>query len=401
MRGKRIGLITNQTGVDSQGRRTIDVLDHAQGVKLVRLFSPEHGMAGRADAAVKNATDSATGLPIYSLYGETRRPTDEMLKDLDALVFDIQDAGVRFYTYITTMGYAMEEAARRGTAFYVLDRPNPLGGEVIEGPMLDRDRLTFTGYFPMPVRYAMTMGELARMFNAENKIGAILHVIPMTNWRRNEAYDETGLRWIPPSPNLRTLEQAFLYPGIEILQEGGVSVGRGTDTPFEIVGAPWIRGTDLAAELNRRAIPGVKFSTAIFTPTEGVYLGKYCQGVSIAITNRDSLRSLRMGLEIADALHRMYAKEFHLEKIILLHGSQATVDALARGDAPAEIIRGWAPELEKFGAIREKYLLYDGRESQRNASSLTPPQQGSISGGSVAPIAVKDQAEKNQREPNR
>jgi uncharacterized protein YbbC (DUF1343 family) len=372
LRGKRIGLITNQTGVDSQGRRTIDVLAHAEGVKLVRLFSPEHGIAGRADAAVGNAKDAATGLPIYSLYGETRRPTDEMLRDLDALVFDIQDAGVRFYTYITTMGYSMEEAAKRGIAFYVLDRPNPLGGEVIEGPMLDRDRLTFTGFFPLPVRYAITMGELARMFNAENKIGADLHVIPMKHWRRSETYDETGLRWIMPSPNLRTLEEAFLYPGIEILQEGGVSVGRGTDTPFEIVGAPWIRGADLAVELNRRGISGVKFSTTIFTPNEGIYSGEYCQGVSIAITNRDLYRSMRAGLEIADALHRMYSKEFHLEKIILLLGSQATVGALARGESPAEIVRGWGAELEKFRAMREKYLLYDGVESRRDASLLAP-----------------------------
>jgi uncharacterized protein YbbC (DUF1343 family) len=196
----------------------------------------------------------------------------------------------------------------------------------------------------------------------------------MKHWRRSETYDETGLRWVPPSPNLRTLEEAFLYPGIEILQEGGVSVGRGTDTPFQIVGAPWIRGADLAAELNRRAIPSVKFSTAIFTPDEGIYSGQYCQGASIAITNRDSPRPTRVGLEIADVLHRMYPKEFHLEKIILLLGSRATIDALARGDAPAEIIRSWEPELEKFRAIREKYLLYDGGESQRNASSLTPPR---------------------------
>ena len=247
----------------------------------------------------------------------------------------------------------------------------------------------------------MTIGELARMFNAENKIGADLHVIAMKDWGRSETYDETGLRWIPPSPNLRTLEEAFLYPGIEILQAGGVSVGRGTDTPFEIVGAPWIHAADLAAELNRRAIPGSKFSTAIFTPNEGIYTGQYCQGVSIAITNRDSLRSMRVGLEIADALHRMYPKEFHLEKIILLLGSQATIGALVRGDSPARIVRGWTPELEKFWAIREKYLLYDGGEHQRNPSSLTPTKRELISGGSVAPMAVENQAEKNQREPNR
>src|SRR5271168_4546386 len=202
LRDKRVGLITNQTGVDSKGRRTIDVLAHAEGVKLVAIFSPEHGVAGRVeDTSVANVTDSATGLPVYSLYGETRRPTGEMLANVDVLVFDIQDAGVRFYTYITTMAYAMEEAAKRHVAFFVLDRPNPLGGEVIEGPMLDRDRLSFVAYFPMPVRYAMTLGELAQMFNAENKIGADLHVIAMEDWHRSEIFADTGLQWIPPSPN--------------------------------------------------------------------------------------------------------------------------------------------------------------------------------------------------------
>ena len=362
LRGKRVGLITNQTGVDSRGRRTIDVLAHAEGVKLVRLFSPEHGIAGRADAAIPNARDTATGLPIYSLYGETRRPTDEMLKDLDALVFDIQDAGVRFYTYVTTMGYAMEEVAKRGIAFYVLDRPNPLGGEVIEGSMLDNDRLSFTGYFPLPVRYAMTMGELAGMFKAENKIGADLHVIAMKYWQRSETYDQTGLKWIPPSPNLRTLDEAFLYPGIEILQAGGVSVGRGTDTPFEIVGAPWIQASELAADLNGRSILGVKFSVTLFTPDGGNFRGQYCQGVKIAISNREALRPMRVGLEIADALHRLYPKSFELEKIVLLLGSKSTVERLALGDSPEAVIRDWTPDLDKFRAVREKYLLYDGND---------------------------------------
>jgi uncharacterized protein YbbC (DUF1343 family) len=260
LRGKRIGLITNQTGVDSQGHRTIDVLKSAPGIKLVALFSPEHGIAGRADSSVSNTTDAATGLAVYSLYGATRRPTPEMLANLDALVFDIQDAGVRFYTFTTTMAYCMEEAAKAHVAFYVLDRPNPLGGDIIEGPMLDPDKTSFTAYFPMPVRYAMTMGELAKMFNAENKIGANLDVIALKNWKRSEPYNQAGLPWISPSPNLRSLTEAFLYPGIEILQAGGVSVGRGTDTPFELLGAPWIDGDKLAAELTRRKIPGVDFS---------------------------------------------------------------------------------------------------------------------------------------------
>ncbi len=358
LRGKRIGLITNQTGVDSQGRRTIDILTHAPGVRLVALFSPEHGISGSADAAIANATDTATGLPIFSLYGETRRPTDDMLRGIDVLVFDIQDVGVRFYTYVTTMAYCMEEAAKRHITFIVLDRPDPLGGEAIEGPMLDPGRTSFVGYFPMPVRYAMTIGELARMFNAENKIGADLHVVEMKGWRRRETYDQTGLARIPPSPNLRTLDASFLYPGIEILQAAGVSVGRGMDTPFEILGAPWIHADVLGTDLNRRNIPGVSFAPADFTPEDGLYKGEACHGARITITDRAALHSMRMGLEIADALHRLYPDKFQLEKIIALLGSQATLEGLERGDPPARIVTGWADGLSQFRRTRARYLLY-------------------------------------------
>ena len=358
LRGKRVGLITNQTGVDSAGRRTIDLLAHAEGVKLVALFSPEHGIRGRMDAAVPNDTDATTGLRIYSLYGATRRPSPEMLANLDALVFDIQDAGVRFYTFITTMGYCMEAAAKRHIAFFVLDRPDPLGGEIIEGPMLGRDKLSFVGYFPMPVRYAMTLGELARMFNAENHMGADLHVVAMKDWRRIEFYDQTGLAWISPSPNLRTPREDFPYPGIEILQSADVSVGRGTDTPFEHFGAPWIHSADLVAELDRRKIPGVSFAATEFTPTDGLYKGEACRGVSLAVTNRDSFRSMRMGLEIIAVLHHLYPNDFQIAKAIDLLGSQSTVDQLERGDDPRRIIAGWSAKLDEFRAMRRKYLLY-------------------------------------------
>lgn len=358
LRGKRVGLITNQTGMDSKGQRTIDVLAKAQGVKLVALFSPEHGIAGRADAKVPSSTDSPTGLPIYSLFGDTLRPTDEMLGGLDALVFDIQDAGVRFYTFTTTMAYSMEEAAKRHIPFYVLDRPNPLGGEEIEGPMLDRDRLSFVGYFPMPVRYAMTLGELAQMFNAENKIGADLHVVAMKNWHRRDTFEATGLTWIAPSPNLRSLNAALLYPGIEILQAGGVSVGRGTDTPFEVFGAPWINGVELAADLNRRFVPGVRFVPTRFTPRDGLYKDELCQGISLIITDRASLDSMLMGLEIAAALWKRYPDRFALDKTVELIGSQATIERLKKGDAPRRIISDWADELEAFRKMRAKYLIY-------------------------------------------
>jgi len=355
--GKRVGLVTNQTGVDSEGRRTIDVLTD-NGVKLVAIFSPEHGIAGDVDAKVADSVDSKTHVPIYSLYGATRRPSDEMLKGIDVLIFDIQDAGVRFYTYLTTMGYCLEAAAKHHIQFVVFDRPDPLGGAIIEGPVLDPSRTSFTGYFSMPVRYAMTMGELAKMFNAENHIGADLHVVTMRNWRRSLIYNHTWLKWIPPSPNLRTPGEALFYPGLEILQAGGVSVGRGTDAPFQEVGAPWIQADDLAAELWPREIPGVRFVTLEFTPSDGLYRDEACQGVKVTLTDIDIFRSMRLGLEIADVLHRMYPNNFHLDKINELLGSQSTIDRLARGDRPADIVKGWSAELDKFRKMREKYLLY-------------------------------------------
>ena len=358
LRGKQVGLITNQTSVDREGRRSIDLLAHADGVQLVALFSPEHGISGRAEERVASSTDAATSLPVFSLYGETLRPTDQMLRGVDALVFDIQDAGVRFYTYITTMAYAMEEAAKRKIAFYVLDRPNPLGGEVLEGPMLDRDRLSFVGYFPMPVRYAMTLGELAQMFNAENRIGCDLHVIAMANWRRRDLFEAAGLPWIPPSPNLRSLNATLLYPGLEILQNAGVSVGRGTEKPFELFGAPWIRATELARYLNRRGVPGVRFVPTRFTPRAGLHKDQVCEGVAIVITRRASLRSMRMGLEISAALARLYPDRFDVESLLPLLGSAAAIARLKKGDAPAAIVAGWADDLEFFKKMRAKYLLY-------------------------------------------
>lgn len=356
--GKRVGLITNQTGIDGNGRSTIDLLAHARGVRLVALFSPEHGIRGTEDERIPSTTDAATGLPIYSLYGETLRPTDTMLANLDVLVFDIQDAGVRFYTYITTMGYAMEAAADHHLAFYVLDRPDPLGGEIIEGPVLDSNRTSFVGYFPMPVRMAMTLGEMAEMFNAEKKIGCDLHVIKMRNWRRSDWFDETNLPWVNPSPNLRSARAEILYPGFEILQAGGVSVGRGTDKPFERLGAPWIRSEELAGHVNHRAIPGVRFEPDRFTPESGLYKGEPCEGMRVIITDRTKFRSMQMGIEIASALARFYRGKFDVSKMIELVGNTATMEGLSRGDSPASIVSGWSGELQAFRKEREKYLLY-------------------------------------------
>lgn len=358
LKGKRIGLITNHSGLDSQGRSTIEVLAHAPGMKLVALFSPEHGIAGHADEKISSSKDASTGLPIFSLYGEHLRPTEEMLAGLDALVFDVQDAGVRFYTYTTTMAYCMEEAAKRHIVFYVLDRPNPLGGEIVEGPMLDADKTSFVGYYPLPVRYGLTIGELAQLFNTENQINAELHVIPMKNWHRNFFFESTGIRWVPPSPNLRTLKGALLYPGLEILQDAGVSVGRGTEAPFEEIGAPWIKGEEVAGALNALDLPGVHFVDQPFVPVSGLYAGRRCGGVGIRVTDRGAVRAMRVGLEIAALLQKRYPENFAVAKVIGLLGNAQAVADLQAGMAPAKIVDSWSVELSSFEGIRKKYLIY-------------------------------------------
>lgn len=358
LRGKHVGLITNHTGLDYQERTTINVLAHAPGVQVVALFSPEHGIAGHSDEKLSSSKDASTGLPIFSLYGDHLRPTDEMLQGIDALVFDVQDAGVRFYTYTTTMAYCMEEAAKRKIAFFVLDRPNPLNGEIVEGPMLDADKTSFVGYYPLPVRYGLTIGELAQFYNTENHINADLHVIPMKNWHRNYFFESTGLKWIPPSPNLRTLKGSLLYPGLEILQNAGVSVGRGTEAPFEEFGAPWIIGEDIAGILNAKGLPGVHFANQPFVPVSGLYAGQRCGGVGVRVTDRASLRSMRIGLEIAASLHKKYPDHFDITKILFLVGKDSTIQQLQTGTPVNEIIASWARELATFEQARRRYFLY-------------------------------------------
>lgn len=359
LRGKRIGVITNHTGLDSQGRSIVELLAHAPGVKLVAIFSPEHGLAGRQDVEkIPSSKDSSTGLPIYSLYGETRRPTEEMLQNIDTLVFDVQDAGVRFYTYTATMGYCLEEAAKRKIAFYVLDRPNPLGGEVIEGPMLDADKTAFVAYYPVPVRYGLTIGELAQLYNTENHINAELHVIAMKNWHRNYYFESTGIRWLPPSPNLRTLKGSIVYPGIEILQSAKVSVGRGTETPFEQFGAPWMDGEAVARALNERNLPGLRFVSQPFIPVAELYSGKRCGGVGIRITDRAAVRSLRLEIEIATILKRLYPQQFDVTKLLVLTGNDETIRQLQEDVAPEKIVASWSADLKAFDQVRRKYFLY-------------------------------------------
>lgn len=357
--GRRVGLITNHTGVDSAGRRTIDLLDHAPGVKLVAIFSPEHGLYGKVDAKVPSTTEPVTGLPVYSLYGDTERPTDQMLAGIDALVYDIQDAGVRFYTYTTTMAYAMEAAAKKGIPFYVLDRPDPINGFNVEGPVLDNDLRSFVGYFPEPVRTGMTLGELAQMFNAEDHIGANLTVVKMHGWRRTDWYDETNLGWIDPSPNLRNMTEMALYPGVGMIEYANVSVGRGTDTPFEVLGAPWIDGPKLAQYLDARHIQGVRFLETDFTPHDNKFAGQVCHGVEISLLDRQALDSPELGAELAAALWKLFPKDFQIDQTLKLVGSRAVLEAIKQGHDPRRIAYEWEQNQDRpFRTMRAKYLLY-------------------------------------------
>ncbi|MFL6336661.1 MAG: exo-beta-N-acetylmuramidase NamZ domain-containing protein [Pyrinomonadaceae bacterium] len=354
----RVGLITNHTGRDRAGRQTIDVLRDAPGVKLTTLFSPEHGIRGEADEKVSDSKDEKTGLPVYSLYGETRRPKPEQLKELDALVFDIQDVGARFYTYMSTLGYAMEEAAKAHIPVYVLDRPNPVGGVDVEGPVADADKLSFTAYHQIPVRHGMTVGELARLFNEQRKIGCDLRVVKMENWRRGMWLDATGQTWVNPSPNMRSLTEATLYPGVGLLETTNVSVGRGTDTPFELVGAPWLDGRKLATYLNGRNLAGVRFVPVRFTPRASVFKEQECGGVNLVVTDRARFRPVRTGLEMAVALRRLYPNDWKVEDYRRLLVNEETLERVRRADEPESIERAWQPSLAEFRRARARVLLY-------------------------------------------
>jgi uncharacterized protein YbbC (DUF1343 family) len=362
LKGKKIGVLTNQTGIDSAGRRTIDVLAHAAGVQLTAIFSPEHGVTGELDTErIGNSRDAATGIPVYSVYGSTdaaRRPPADVLKQLDAVVIDLQDAGVRFYTYETTLGYFLESAAKTGVSVIVLDRPNPISGALIQGPMSEPGRENFTNYGPIPVRHGMTMGELAQMFNSERKIHAKLTVIPMQGWMRGDWFDSTGLEWRNPSPNLRSLTEATLYPGVALIEGTNVSVGRGTDTPFEVVGAPWINSRELAEYLNARQIAGVRFVPVTFTPSSSNYSGQPCRGVNIVLTGREFLDGPELGIELASALMKLYPQQWRVEKMMDILASQAVFSALAAGGDPHRIASDWQDGLAGFLKIRERYLIY-------------------------------------------
>ena len=359
---RHIGVLTNQTGVDAQGRRTIDVLTQVPGVQLTAVFSPEHGATGQVDTTnIGNSEDSVTHVPIYSVYGATdaqRHPPLDVLKNLDAVVIDLQDAGARFYTYETSMGYFLEAAAQTGIEIVVLDRPNPITGSFVQGPLSETGNLNFVNYYPLPVRHGMTMGELARFFKGERKINARLTVVSMQGWMRGDWFDSTAVTWVNPSPNLRNLNEATLYPGVALVEGTNVSVGRGTDTPFEVLGAPWVNARQLADYLNARNITGVRFIPTNFTPTTRTYANQLCHGINMVVTDRNVLDSPELGIEIASALQRLYPNDYKMDRMIEILANQQVFDAIAGGEDPRRIAQDWQEAVERFEKQRAPYLIY-------------------------------------------
>lgn len=370
LRGRRVGLITNQTGRDSRGVSTIDRLHESPELELVALYSPEHGIRGDVNRGeqVGSSTDQRTGLPIHSLYGDTRKPTPAMLEGVEALAFDIQDIGTRAYTYISTMKLGMEAAAEAGIPFVVLDRPNPIGGHIVEGNILEPEFESFVGIHPIPVRHGMTVGELARMFNDESAIGADLTIIPVEGWERDEWWDETGLPWVNPSPNIRRLEAAIHYPGTVFWEATNLSEGRGTEAPFEQTGAPWLRATAVADSLNAMRLPGVRFEAVTLTVEESAakFPGEPIPGLRYTITDREAYRPVETTLRVMDLIRRMHPDQFEWQGSLdqpdrmwlsRLGGSTEAIEAFERGDLEG-LLESWRDQAREFEARRRPYLIY-------------------------------------------
>jgi uncharacterized protein YbbC (DUF1343 family) len=364
LRGARIGLITNASGRDGQGARTVDVLQRAAGLTLVALFAPEHGLFADVEQRIENGSDESSRLPIYSLYGDRFSPSDEMLAGIDTLVIDIQDVGARFYTYASTMHRALAVAAKNKLRVMVLDRPNPIDGIDVAGPLPAPGDVSFVNHHPLPIRHGMTLGELAEMINADEHLGAELEVVRMRGWRRAAYFDQTGLVWTPPSPNLRSVAQTVLYPGVALVEGTNVSVGRGTDTPFEVVGAPWIDDR-LANRLRSESLPGVAFASTQFTPTASAYAGKDCTGIRLAVTDRAGFEPIRTGLAIAQALHELYPSTWKPDRLNGIIANRSITNAILSGRPLADIEAMWKPDLDAFRNRRKKYLLYADAELQR------------------------------------
>ena len=356
--GSRVGLVTNHTGLTRDGRAAIDVLHSAPNISLEALFGPEHGIRGEVDEHVADGQDDKTGLPIWSLYGARTRPTTQQLAGLDTLVFDIQDIGCRFYTYLSTLGHVLEAASTAALRVVVLDRPNPIGGLAAEGPLADAEALSFVAYHPVPVRHGLTLGEMARLLHAEKSLTCPLEVIACEGWHRGDWYDATGLVWTNPSPNMRRLTAATLYPGIGLLEFTNVSVGRGTDTPFEVFGAPYLAPRAFASALNAEGLPGVRFVPCRFTPNASVFSGEACGGVQIIVTDRDRLNAVQVGLTMAVILRRLYPESWQPEKLQTLLVNAQTQEALLAGATYADMSDGWAGVLQEFSERARAIWLY-------------------------------------------
>ena len=367
LRGRRVGLITNASGLARDGTPTIDLLRHAPEVRLVALFTPEHGLGSDREGRIDSGVDGRTGLPIYSLYGDGFAPSAESLAEIDTLVFDIQDVGTRFFTYASTMERAMKAARDRDLRFVVLDRPNPIDGVDVGGPVRAPASTSFVNYHALAVRHGLTLGELATMLNADEHLGLALSVVPMRGWRRSAYWDETGLRWVNPSPNLRSVQQALLYPAVGLLEATNLSVGRGTDAPFERLGAPWIDGQRLATALAADLLSGVDFAPESFTPAADRYAGRQCGGVHVTVRDRSSFEPVRTGLAIARELRRLYPREWDFAKLDRLLVHPDAMQAIDRGLTPAEIVATFRVELSAFAAKREKYLLYVAGDCEKVA----------------------------------
>lgn len=359
LKGRKVGIVTNHTGRDRAGVPTIDLIHRAEGVTLVALFSPEHGIRGALDQdKIQDSKDEVTGVPIFSLYGERRKPTAETLKGIDTIVYDIQDIGCRFYTYISTLGLVMEACAENNIRLVVLDRPNPINGLDVGGPLADAGRSSFVAFHTIPLRHGMTVGEIAKMFQAERTPKAELDVVPCVGWLRGDYFDTTGLPWINPSPNMRCLTQAILYPGVGLLETTNISVGRGTDTPFEWIGAPWLDGLTMAAELNRRKLPGLTFTPMARTPSSSKHANKLCGGVHIGLIDRAKADPILLGLTLIDLLRAQYPKEWDPKRIDTLLVHKSTYDRIMAGTPVAPLAQPWSIEAAAFHARRQQYLIY-------------------------------------------
>jgi uncharacterized protein YbbC (DUF1343 family)/CubicO group peptidase (beta-lactamase class C family) len=356
--GHSVGLVTNQTGIDLRGRRAIDLIAAAPGVRLTAIFSPEHGLTGVSNTDVPHSRDIVTGRPIWSLYGSTRRPTSAMLKDITLLVFDIQDVGARYYTYLTTLVYVMEEAAKQKIPVLVLDRPNPINGRVVEGPLMDPDLQSFTAPHTIPVRTGLTIGEFAKLAAAERRIPVSLTVVPLVGWDRDRWFDETGLPWVNPSPNIRSVTQALLYSGVGLLEATNLSVGRGTDMPFEVIGAPWIEPRGLADALNRQGLRGVRFDPIWFTPTADVYTNISCGGVRMVVTDREAIRPVTVAFALARTLRERHRDQFRPESIQNLLVNRSTMWAFLRGEVLDRLVAWSEVDRSSFLNRRASYLMY-------------------------------------------